>query len=271
MREGSTLYLAPRRGRLDPVSQSPDDHPGQPSLLVRAKGVLEFGAALGALMFTVLSVMYEQFYGPLGLEPDDVGLTQTVIVQRALAGVLLIAGSGLAVLLALLALQTLNYMLAVAAERTTQRFLSDSQKQQVRAFRERRLVKSLTTLYFVPGVSDVPPPPWRHRRRLALAGVLLVAGAFGLTFANGWVRVQDAAEAAKRGESVHPLTFAGIRVLDIESRACQVHWLGTPQHMPSELAQSDLHCLGGADGTYLFRTAGTTVRVPSSVVSTTFQ
>ena len=65
------------------------------SLIARAKGLLEFSAAAGVLLFASLSVMYDQFYGPLGLEPGDVGLTQTVIVQRALAGVLLVAGTGL--------------------------------------------------------------------------------------------------------------------------------------------------------------------------------
>src|SRR3954451_6909277 len=47
-------------------------------------------AVSGALLYFVLSLLYQRFYAPLGIQPEDVGLDRTAVVARALGGVVAI-------------------------------------------------------------------------------------------------------------------------------------------------------------------------------------
>jgi hypothetical protein len=257
--------------------------PPTPPFMVHAREVLEFSAALGVLLFVVLSVMYDEFYGPLGLEPEDVGLTQTVIVQRALAGVAAIAATGMAIVLAVLALESLVYLMNVAAAKAFRRVMRvtprDAEAIAKWAARENWSAKLLLGLdrwstylpivppYLLLGIVDPPPAPWTHRRRWAIGVALLACATLILAFTLGLTKVRDSAQHAQSGGSVSPLTFLGIRVLDIESRSCRVNWLGTAGQRPEALSSGDLHCLGSASATAVFRTSDETIRVPASLVT----
>lgn len=259
--------------------------PTTTSIVPHARVLLEFSAAVGVLMFVVLSVMYEEFYGPLGVEPEDVGLTQAVIVQRALAGVALIAASGFAFAIGVLAYHSIRYVLSLWAVKFFRKFVSRATKDLNSAetalgetVLDASVIKRAELLerwfaYFVPlsllqmlGLAEPPTAPWKDLRPWLIVGVLLAIGALVLTFTVGLGQVRDAAKSAQGGNAVSPLTFAGIRVLDIEARACRAAWLGDAERRPAALVDDDLHFLGSASGVAVFRTSEETVRVPASLV-----
>ena len=54
--------------------------------------MLELGSAVAAGLYVVLTVFYDRFYSPLGLELGDVGLDRAAIVSRTVGGVIAIIG-----------------------------------------------------------------------------------------------------------------------------------------------------------------------------------
>jgi len=205
-----------------------------------AKDLIAIGAAVGSLLYVGLSVLYDQFYVKLGLHPEDVGLTQAVILTRASAGLFVLVALGLAIGLVLFLLRWLI-----------------GRKQRIES----------------ADAVDKPKGRWldspSHRREIVLlcggAAVLLIVGMFVVSL----IFVRADAEKAKNGETVVSRTFQWIPTLSIESRECDAIWL-EPDPGPEQLKDPTLHCLGSADGTTLFRTSSVTVRVPTSNVATTF-
>lgn len=259
-----------------------DLEPARTSLALRVKGILEFSAAAGLLLFVALSVMYDQFYGPLGVEPEDVGLTQAVIVQRALAGVALIAATGVALVLALLTYQSVLYLLNLVMVGLFQRaLLRDPGRLELikkKVARDEKFATRVAALewwasllpvatpFQLFGIVAAAPPPWRNVRNWIVGSVLVCVASLALTFTIGLGVVRDASARAERGGTVTPITFAGIRVLDVESRTCTVTWLGDSAQTPQMLSAPDLRCLGRTSDTVVFRTSSQTVRVPASLV-----
>jgi hypothetical protein len=238
-----------------------------------SKQMIELAGAVGAVLFLALSFLYDRFYSPLGLEPEDVGLTRTVILSRAAAGVVVIAA--LAALLALAAMAYLGiiwvYMRFMS--RAMKRALKGSEdplrlmQEKLRGNRVLRMVNSLFPLQVL-----LNPGPSPFKRGMALS-VLSLAGAvvFGLSFFVSVGNVDSAAAAAVAGGDADSLTFLGVRVLDVESRPCRVNWLGETDSEPAELQNDELHCLGFADGNAFFRTSEATIRVPASDVVVLFE
>jgi hypothetical protein len=248
--------------------------PGQGRSRISLQEVLTAVSAAGAVLYTVLILMYERFYRRLGIEPEDVGLDRGVVVVRALGGVLAIAAVAvvlavvvLAVQLALWAMARLfDWLWGRALARVSEAERSAAQKR-LNSFRSSWWVRVAASIYPVPGVTRPEELyPFTRYRVLAVTVVAAIL-AIGLPLTIGVDRVDRAARAAESGGTVTPLTFAGLRVLDIESRPCRVTWLGEAGHMPDELSSEDLHCLGATASSWVFRTRDATLRVPAGHVA----
>jgi hypothetical protein len=251
--------------RATPTPETPT--PG--SLISAGKEVLGLGAAVGAVVFLVLSVMYDRFYGPLGLEPEDVGRTRVVIIEHAAAGVLAIVGVGIAVFAGWVVLAVAAYGLTRVTGWGLYKTFGREQSTKLKKMMERQPFKVLASFMYFPAVARAENP-LQNRTRLALLSCLFTVVLLGGTIAVGWRMVGDAAEEARAGGDVTPMTFAGLPILEIESTPCTVHWLAAAELEPDELRTEGIHCLGESNGSTLFRTDSATVRVPTSSVSTSF-
>jgi hypothetical protein len=264
-----------------PVAVAPQPQAGgrtPTSLLATGKDIVGLAAAVGAVLFLILSVLYDQFYGPLGLEPEDVGLTQAAIVARSAAGIIAIMAltasvTGIMTVISF-ALRLLQWTLFQLATRS----MTPEQQETYEATLNSRLIRltrSLarvlpgTQLMVFPGDERPANPLTANRRGLISIVSLCVGLALIGTLTLGWQRVTDASDDARAGRDVSPPTFLGLRLLDISSAPCRAIWLSA-QPAPKELSDPDLHCLGEGGGSTLFRTPTTTIRVPSAAVSTAF-
>lgn len=223
--------------------------------------LVKYGGAIGGANYVLLTFFYHRFYGELGIEPEDVGLSQTVMIGRAAAGAFTVLLFALLVSSIVIIPLWLLHRLDTAAQPSGRQGDPDL------------LVSSSLRSSSLPVLQ-------RARRRLALSlrhvgfrrsVVVAIGGSlFVVFFALLWLsveRVDRAAQAARDGRTVTPLTFASVRWLDIESSPCDVHWLGDATEKPRLLSSPEIHCLGsGPDGTVLRIPAGT-LRVPSSEVA----
>ena len=260
-----------------PGPQDSVRHPA--TLLATSKDIIGLAAAVGSVLFLVLSVLYDQFYGPLGLEPEDVGLTQAAIVARSAAGIIAItalaAGVTAVITVVFFALRLIQWTLFEFATRS----MTPEQRATYEASLDTPLIRVIrsfarilpgTQLMVRPG-DERPANPLTPGRRGLISIVLLCVGlALIGTLTLGWQRVIEASEDAREGRKVSPPTFLGLRLLDISSAPCRAEWL-TSQPAPSELSDPDLHCLGEGGGSALFRTPTATLRVPSAVVAAVFE
>lgn len=246
--------------------------------LTWSKEFVGLAAAAGALLYIALSVLYSRYYGSLGLEPEDVGLTQASIVARSAAGVIVIAvGAALYAVLASLLFFGVNFLQWVVLQFAT-RSMSVEERARYEARLDTRPMRLFSQIQrFLLGVNLIPPGgerpanPLIGNRQGVLAGVLFtIVVALSSAFAAGWISVDAASEDAKAGRNVSGLNFIGLRLLDISSTPCRVTWLAA-QPATVELSDQDLHCLGEADGKVTFRTSTTTLRVPSSAVALAFE
>jgi hypothetical protein len=249
--------------------------------LVQRSWVLaaQVAGLVGAILYLALTFLYDRFFLPLSIEPDDVGLTRLVVLTRAGLGVIAIAGVGAVLAGVLIAYQTALWLLASRIDKATVRAFKGDQAAlaaaQVRleSWRAWRIARVLAR--FVPGLAYLPllgkaseEPPVTRRGALLLTSTGLLA-ALLITFAISLHKVDSAANTAASGGAVEPLTFLGIRTLDISSTPCSVTWLGEPSATPPLLSATDIHCLGGANGNTYFRIRNATVQVPSANVATT--
>ena len=253
----------------------------------QARGFLEglqlfvgAAASLGAVIYVVLTTLYQRFYSPLQLAPEDVGLTQDVILARSAGGVIAVAGFGAfvgAYLLLILGLRWITgHLHHRMAQRTIIRRLQeegvDSWSEYVasrlsKRRRDRIYVATFNGLMLLAGAEkDFAKParlPFTLRRAVMVVVVLSVV-TLTYVLVRGVGDVDDAALKAAKGETVKPVTVLGVTLFGIESRPCVAEWIGsTPR--PRALA-TDLHCLGSDGKSVHFRTPDSTISVPSSQV-----
>ncbi|WP_344181727.1 hypothetical protein [Kribbella lupini] len=238
------------------------------------------------MLYLVLSLYYEKYYSRLGIEPSDVGLDRTAIVSRAVAGVVILLGLIVVVSLAIVFLSLIGLFVAWVIVWLYRSWLPQHQRVQLgklwedewsqvrgREWIERfdRSISVFPLTLLIPAVLGLSRYPWPSRLDFALRWAMV--GGIGLTIAltAGWARVERAADAAEEGRSVTPLTFVGIRVLDIKSEPCAVEWLGSPNTRPAGLRSPQLRCLGTANGAAVFRDGRSTVIVPASQVAITLK
>ena len=215
------------------------------TLLATTKDIVGLAAAVGAVLFLVLSVLYDQFYGPLGLEPEDVGLTQAAIVARSAAGIIAITaltasvtGVLTAIFFALRLFQWTLFQLATRSMTTEQRatYEASLDTRLIRVTRNLARILPGAQLMVFPG-DERPANPLTAKRRGLISLVLLFVGlALIGTLTLGWQRVTDASEDAQEGRDVSPPTFLGLRLLDISSAPCRATWLSA-QPAPKEVVR----------------------------------
>lgn len=225
------------------------------------KDVIAVCPAIASVLYLFFLILYDEFYFHLGLHPDDVGLTQPVILARAAAG--LVAVGGIVVVLELGVVVVIVFVWLINTFRST-----DKSQDLRKNWHDHWLVRHLA-IYPIPRFSD--PTEWYPRRRweiLTFNAFLLVL-LFSVALLWVFPIVKESGEDARRGNDVAPLTLLSGTILSIESRPCYALWLGSSPE-PKQLHDPTLHCLGSANGTTLFRTSSETVRVPSSQVAITF-
>lgn len=264
--------------------------PAKPPVSVdgaQARGVLEglqllvgAAASLGAVIYVVLTTLYQRFYGPLQLAPEDVGLTQDVILARSAGGVVAVAALGAVIGAYMLLIVGFRWVSGHVHHWLMQRMITHaSQKTGASSWAEyiagrppqdrfdRIAFTAFIWLSRLTGAEkDFAKPaemPFTLRRAVTVIVVLAVVM---LTFVliRGVDDVDDAAAQAAMGETVRPVTVLGVTLFGIESRPCVAEWIGsTPR--PRALA-ADLHCLGSDGQRVHFRTPDATISVPSSQV-----
>jgi len=253
-------------------SVSPPAQSGGLGWVATVKELGWLAGAVGVLLYAILSFLYDRFYNALGIEAEDVGLTQAVILSRAVLGLITLAGLAVAIFLAYTLLLAGYWLLSRGIEKLIDRFrsrlgISDDKWNELRASWLFRLPTYLGTEF--PGITTATPKSPFHGGELLFLSVVITGAVAVLSFAFGLQAVDERVEEAKAGKTVKPVTtLFGLRVLDVHSQACTAHWLGDPGVAPDALGNSDLHCLGEADGLTVFRTGNATLRVPTSQVAT---
>lgn len=237
--------------------------------------MLELGGVVAAVLYLVLSLYYDRFYTRLGIEPGDVGLDRSAIVSRAVGGVIAMIGLVAVVSLALSLLAFVTWVFwrgyVWLLRKMTPAAAHQSVEEQLRHLWDKDWIRY--TSLAVPAFGLINPNRPRPTRSDVTVG-FAVFSAVGLylVLLIGWTEVEDAADAAAKGDAVAPLTFAKIRVLDIESRPCSVEWLGgNGDHVPAALKASELRCLGSANGVAVFRLGTSTITVPASQIAITLK
>ena len=225
-------------------------------------------SAVGAVIYFVLVLLYERFYSPLGIEPEEVGLDRTAILTRAVGGVVAIVGVTV-VLTAYVFVIRVFYWLVILASHwgfTRIRISEEERVKQEAAIRRLGLHRLNWVPFYIPFVTN--PKDHRPFGRSTVLSVLGSAAVLTLaaTLYMGLNQVNAASRAAAIGETVTPLTFVGLRVLDVESTPCKAVWIGDPGQEPAILKSLKLHCLGSAGDRLIMRDGRATYRVPASQV-----
>jgi len=273
----SSRHLA-GRSRPDRSELTPAEPVGSAKFKVSVRSVLELGAAIAAGLYVVLTVFYDRFYSPLGLEPGDVGLDRAAIVSRAVGGVIALIGLVFTCALAMLFLELFNWAVAAIGEWFIRRPTAsmpeaehDKYVARVARLRNNALIRIVGLLWPLPFITDPSRHPRPGRARAVSTIITVSAAAVILALGIGWQEVDKAAKAAKEGRTVTPLTILGVRVLDIESRPCVAEWLGESARKPVALQSAELRCLGVANGVMAFRAGASTITVPAGQVAITLK
>jgi hypothetical protein len=249
----------------------------------------QLAGALAAVLYLALLVLYDRFYRHLGLTPEDVGLDRTVILARAVGAVVVLFALAAVIYAALLWFAIWEWVVAWLARwvirsayslfarmvgravndvlSTAPRLLPAPLGSLAGALLPRSLVVFATAAAVLPGRLDpgVAEKPPLTRRIAARIAVLATVSAAGLAFVIAFAAADRAASAAGRGETVTPLSFLGLTVLDVWSVPVSVRWIG-PGTTPDELAGTGLHYLGRDSATAYFRDAGRIIGVPAADV-----
>ncbi|WP_344180691.1 hypothetical protein [Kribbella lupini] len=229
---------------------------------VSLRSLLEAGGAAAAVLYVILSIYYDKFYSRLGIEPSDVGLDRTAVISRAVGGVVALICT-LFVVGVVYSQLLLAYSFVV--QRWTQHFFQKAFPHSKPDLEKLRRHSRFAGALISATLTERPSMSIGRKRSAILAGLLsLLFLAFILRLS--WTMVDRAATSAATGRVVRPLTFLGLRVLDVESRPCTAQWLGSAETRPAALNSPDLHCLGTANGTAVFRQGATTITIPAGQV-----
>jgi hypothetical protein len=237
--KGSTMAVRDEEQHTAEVVRVPEMLAGGFRLLVRGlswREALGHVPALlllgGLLMYAYLSVCYERFYGSLGVEPNDVGLTYTGTLARS---------SGFVIVYLLIFLLWLTGPLAM--------------------LRALSMAKHDDSIH----ASE------RGERRFAYAMVLLPVAVVVWILSWPLSEAEDAARYVRAGKPVAPITSVlPITVLAIHASPATVEPAGKPEDSPAaeRLQGRHLQYLGRADGTVVLYdpAAQRAVYLPSSAV-----
>jgi Na+/proline symporter len=254
--------LTPIAGRRDLRTTPPGS-----STRISLRALLEAGGAAAAVLYVILSIYYDRFYSRLGIEPGDVGLDRTAIIERAVGGVIALAAT---LIVVGVAYSQLLLVYSFFMQRLGQHIL---RRTRPNAEADIELIRQRSPLFgtlVAATLIERPSLSVGRKRSVLLAGLFAVPF-LGLALFTTWSNVNNAASAAASGQVVRPFTFLGLRVLDIESRPCTANWIGTPATHPAALRSPDLRCLGTANGTTIFRAGPTTITVPAGQVVISLQ
>ena len=232
---------------------------------------LKLVAVAGAFIFVGLFTSYDQFYASLGVSPEDVGVTYSYLLARAL-GIGLIAGPGVGLLLLLLLvimrpelLKRMNWLLKrmdwalkrpailtivilfVIAIMYLAAFLIPSRVQEVAQPRGYLLGSAvfltLSVIAFAASriYREAPNRPL-HPPLVAMALFAVtaasVSGFVGLAYTAGLL-----ADNALDGEPVHEIRVAGLSVLNVRSESTVVTWVAPPAQRPTVFGSDSRACM----------------------------
>lgn len=205
-------------------------------LVDRFKGWLSVAGAVAVVFYAILRLAYVQFYLPLGLRPEDVGLGKTELLTQALVGpavffVLLVLAVIVVLALALVwlvwnmfyveAIFRLLKPLFAKWPKLTSRWQQRSVKQQLRrASRQMRR-------FFVPLV------------------VVITLASFGWTAYMLYNNAERAGERVKRGQNVHNVAvrIGPVRIPLLEVRAAPVTVYWKSKEVPTYFDDAPVGCL----------------------------
>jgi hypothetical protein len=240
---------------------------------------------LGAVVYFAFLYLYQQFYNPLDLAPEDVGLDRTAILVRALGALLLLVPIVMGAMVITLVQISVNWvantlwhfyfeLLAKKSGTTAEEVKKHLPSPYVKidqwlskARLRNRYTAYLFGLIWIPTLVPTKPAPYRSEiagRKLLWVAAQTFLISTVILFAAAIPLVHNAAAKAARGETVQPVRFGGLTLLDIKSLPCTVEWIGSG-HPPAALNEG-VHYLGRSGTVVYLRTADKTIAVPANAV-----
>jgi hypothetical protein len=210
---------------------------------VQIDDALKVVGLAGALLYGLLFVAYRRYYEALGVVPEDVGVTNSFILPRAVGFILLV--SVLALLIAALIAnnnlptpesrwfrwrqQVVGTMLGLALAVFLSRFLPDSAGILSRL--------GIFSLVVLTSAVLVVLQRFEHFARIRIRATLVICFVVSLLVPAALVVMQarDSADRVLRGESVRALEVLSIPILDVQANPVYVSWVGEPEQRPAEL------------------------------------
>jgi hypothetical protein len=204
---------------------------------VSLHSALQLLTVLGLVVFVALRIPYTSFYRPLGVEPEEVGLTYTDTLERAAVG-LVVLGVSWVVFVAI----------HVGASLALDVFKGGAARAVARA-------------------RGKPPTDWRIGFDLVgSSSSYAVVVAVGLLFALLPYTANELSGDVRRGEAISPRAFDRDNPLGLRALPARVQWLAETNAQP--IGSQQIFYLGQADGvTVLFQpSSDEVIRVPSGSV-----
>jgi hypothetical protein len=235
---------------------------------------------LGALVYFAFLYLYQQFYNPLELAPEDVGLDRAAILVRAAGALVLLVPIVLFVFFYMMFVVFVS-LVATGFLRLFDWLLSRITRTSIEhssmlAKFDKWRVKNLEWWWWSLVIFPVSDKASRSILRKVIAPSTLFRLAaqslfigIVLSFIFLVPRVNDQAEKAAKGEAVQPIRFAGLTVLDIKSLPATVEWVGTrpaPTSLPTQM-----NFLGRSASVVYFRSSENTIGAPINAVNVTLK
>jgi hypothetical protein len=237
--------------------------------------LLRVGGMIGASLYFVLYQAYDIYFRSIGLAPGDVGLDQTTILLRAMAGVVVIFGVAVLFASFRVLLAALDWLVSLIHHRLLSSWRRRSLTDPRAAARLVSYVARLDRLarFPLPLPSDIfgvlnqhPSLLYPFRRKALLRTVIAVGSIVLVASVFAWVtEIQDRSQAVVAGNEVHPVEIGGLTVFDVAATPVQVSWIGSGS-MPAVLSTPGIKFLGRGDSVVYFRTEGRTIAVPANNV-----
>jgi len=206
----------------------------------------------GLVLYGVIAIADERFYGALGITAGDVGLSYTNTLVRA-SGLVVIFGVIVAILGLVVTLPQRRAMLDPSA------LFSSASEQDPELFRQRVLATRLA----INKMESYRIAARRRTYRFSGAFVVLL---LLIVLPTLYIIAAQRADLVRMGHSVGPVRFLGLTILPISADSATVQWL-SPKGAPA--LPPHLMFLGQANGmTPLFNPAQHQVLwLPSNSIS----
>jgi hypothetical protein len=202
------------------------------------------GAVIASVTYVLLNSAYLEFYGSLGIRPEDVGLDRIAILGRTF-GLVLIALLIQVLFLGYFVYRYLPLDISPRRRRLPWRL----------RFRERRVLD--------------PERAQRSIRWRVVAPAVAIIVAFGLlslAVMAATVAVGQRAESVEEGTPIGPLRVGPLLLVDTNADAARAYWLDKDLPKPQLLDDPWLLYLGSSNRVAVFIACGTTVIVPADKV-----